>query len=72
MSRVPIGRGEDNLRPLYVFARPIAVRRNRCQLVALRGAHYHIYPLRHELSPNVTASIAHSDGLVNLLTEPKH
>jgi hypothetical protein len=23
--RVPIGRGEDNLRPLHVFARPVSV-----------------------------------------------
>jgi hypothetical protein len=43
--RVPICRGEDNLRPLDVFARPVSVGRDCRQLLALRSAQYHTYLL---------------------------
>jgi hypothetical protein len=43
--RVLICRGEDNLRPLDVFARPVAVGRDCRQLLALRSAQYHTYLL---------------------------
>jgi hypothetical protein len=35
---MPIRRGEHDARPLDVLARPVAVGRDRHQLLALRGA----------------------------------
>jgi hypothetical protein len=73
LRRVPICRGEDNLRPLDVFARPIAIHRNRCQLLALRGTQYHTYLLCHgPCPPNATARMAQPDGFMNLLNESEH
>jgi hypothetical protein len=43
--RVLTCRGEDNLRPLDVFARPVSVGRDCRQLLALRSAQYHTYLL---------------------------
>ena len=45
--RVSIGRGEHDARPFDVLARPVAVGRDRRQLLALRSAHNHTYPLSH-------------------------
>ena len=45
LRRVPIRRGEHDARPLDVLARPVAVGRDRRQLLALRGAQNHTYLL---------------------------
>ena len=47
LRRVPIRRGEHDARPLDVLARGIAVGDYRRQLLALRGAQHHTYPLCH-------------------------
>src|SRR6516162_1487980 len=73
LRRVPICRGEDNLRPLDVFARPVSVGRDRRQLLALRSAQYHTYLLCHgPCPPSPWTNIAHPDGFVNLLNESEH
>jgi hypothetical protein len=73
MHRVPIGRGEDNLRPLDVFARPVSVGRNCRQLLALRSAQYHTYLLSHGPCPPMSrSSMAHLNSFVNLLNESEH
>jgi hypothetical protein len=50
-----IRRGEHDARPLDVLTRPIAVGRNRRQLLAFRGAQDHAYLLRHGSIPQTTA-----------------
>jgi hypothetical protein len=41
LRRAAIRRGEHDAHPLDVLARPVAVGRNRRQLLALRSAQYH-------------------------------
>jgi hypothetical protein len=73
LRRVPIRRGEDNLRSLDVFARPIAVRRNHSKLLTLLGTQYNTHLLCHgPRPPNARASIARLDRFVNLLNESEH
>jgi hypothetical protein len=47
LRRVTIGRGEHNVRPLDVLARPVTVGHDRRQLLALHRAQYHAYRLSH-------------------------
>ena len=51
LRRMPIRRGEYDVRPLGMLARPVAVGRNRRQLLALRGVQYHTDLLRHGPRP---------------------
>jgi hypothetical protein len=44
---MPIRRGEHDARPLDVLARPVAVGRDRRQLLALRDAQHHTHLLCH-------------------------
>jgi hypothetical protein len=44
---VPIRRGEHNARPLDVLARPVAVGRDRRQLLAFLSAQNHTHLLCH-------------------------
>src|SRR5437868_1581152 len=51
LRRVSIRLCQHDARPLHMFARPVAVGRDRRQLLALRGAQYHTYLLRHGPRP---------------------
>jgi hypothetical protein len=51
LRRVPIRRGEHDARPLHMFARPVAVGHDRCQLLALCSAQNHAYLLCHGPHP---------------------
>src|ERR1700750_1209389 len=51
LRRMPIRRGEHDARSLDVLARPVAVSRDRRQLLALRDAPYHTYLLCHGPRP---------------------
>src|SRR5205823_7688725 len=63
LRRMPIRRGEHDARSLDVFTQPVAVARNRRQLLALRGAQYHAYLLRHgPRPPTPWPSIAYRDA----------
>jgi len=55
LRRVPVCRGEHDLRPLHMFARPIAVGNDRRQLLALRSAQNHAYLLCHDPIPQAMA-----------------
>jgi hypothetical protein len=56
LRRLPVRRGEYNARPLDVLAWPIAVGRDRGQLLARRAAHYDAYLLCHSTHlPNAVA-----------------
>jgi hypothetical protein len=55
LGRGSIRRGEDNTRPLDVFARPVAVGNDRRQLLALRSAQHHAYLLCHGPIPRAMA-----------------
>jgi len=74
LRRVPIRRGEHNLRALDVFARPIAVRRYRCQLPALRGAQTtHTCCAMAPVPKCHRPCIAHIPmALVNLMNDSEH
>src|SRR5438477_8422337 len=73
LRRMPIRRGEHDARALDVFTRPVAVGRNRRQLLALRGAQYHAYLLRHgPRPPTPWPSIAYLDAFVNPLYDSEH
>ena len=62
LRRVPIRRGEHDARPLDVLARPVAVGRDRRQLLALRRAQHHTYLLCHGPIPQPWPNIAHPDA----------
>jgi hypothetical protein len=47
LCRVPISRGEHDARPLHMFARPVAVGHDCCQMLALRSAQNNAYLLCH-------------------------
>jgi hypothetical protein len=51
LRQLPIRRGEHDARPLDELARPVAIARNRRQLLALSGAHNHTYLLSHGFIP---------------------
>jgi len=55
LRRVTIGRGEHDARPLHMFAWPVAVGHDRCQLFALRSAQNHAYLLCHSPIPQAIA-----------------
>jgi hypothetical protein len=60
LRRVPIRRGKYNARPLDVLVRPVAIGRDRRQLLALRCAQNHTYLLCHgPLSLKPWSIIAH-------------
>jgi hypothetical protein len=63
LRRMPIRRGEHDARPLDVLARPVAVARDRRQLLALRGAQYHTYLLCHG-GPNPYSLIKLKNSLI--------
>ncbi len=55
LCRVPIRRGKHDARPLDVLARPVAVGRDRRQLLALRCVQNHTHLLRHAPIPRAMA-----------------
>jgi hypothetical protein len=57
----------STMRALDVLARPVAVGRDRRQLLALRAAQHHTDLLCHGPIPARHASIAYPDEVVNLL-----
>jgi len=59
LRRVAICRGEDNLRPLDVFARPVWVGRDCRQLLAFGSAQYHAYLRCHDPSPECHGPALH-------------
>src|SRR5947209_11969051 len=73
VRRMPIRRGEHDARSLDVFTQPVAVARNRRQLLALRGAQYHAYLLGHgPRPPTPWPRIAYRDAFVNPLYDSEH
>src|SRR5215472_6920137 len=59
--------------PLDVLARPVAVGCDRRQLLAIRGAQNHTYPLCHMADPpKPWPNIAGPNDLLNLLNDSKH
>jgi hypothetical protein len=61
LRRFPLGRGENDARPLHMFPQLVAVTHNRLQPFPVRRAGDHTYCLSHR------PSIQHSAALVNLL-----
>jgi hypothetical protein len=72
LRQLPIRRGEHDARPLDELARPVAIARNRRQLLALSGAHNHTYLLSHGFIPQARLNIAYPALPVNLLYDSKH
>jgi hypothetical protein len=71
LRRPPICRGEHDARPLDVLARPVAVGRDRRQLLALRSIDNHTDRLSHVYSPDL-ASVAYPTAPVNPLNDSEH
>jgi hypothetical protein len=72
LRRIPIRRGKHDARPLDMLVRPVAVGRDRLQLLALSGAHNHTYLLSHGFIPQARLNIAYPALPVNLLYDAKH
>src|SRR5215470_6394585 len=67
--RVPIRRGEHNARPLDVLARPVAVGRDRDQLLTLRVVQNYADLLCHGPQPNAMAQYRTLGHAMNLLND---
>src|SRR5436305_5980321 len=72
LRRMPIRRGEHDARPLDMFARPVAVSRNRRQPLALCSAQYHTHLLCHGRPPTPCPSIVYPAAFVNPLNDSEH